>query len=47
MIFYLTNQHVSFKINNQKCVHYNRIGFYMIIFDGQVQLAEKSNVALN
>lgn len=38
--FYLTNQHVEFSISDRAIVPYNGKSYYMIIFDGQVQLAE-------
>lgn len=38
--FYLTNQHVEFNISDRKCVQYKGEWYYIIIFDGQVQLAE-------
>ena len=38
--FYLTNQHAEFSISDKPIVTYQGKNFYMIIFDGQVQLAE-------
>ena len=38
--FYLTNQKVEFSISDRQFVPYNGKQYYMIIFDGQVQLAE-------
>ena len=38
--FYLTNQRVEFSISDRAIVKYNGKWYYMIIFDGQVQLAE-------
>lgn len=38
--FYLTNQHVEFDISDRPFYTYNGKTYYMIIFDGQVQLAE-------
>lgn len=38
--FYLNNQHVEFDISDRPIVPYNGRIYYMIIFDGQVQLAE-------
>lgn len=40
--FYLTNQHVEFNISDRPLVQYNGKSFYIIIFDGQIQLAEAS-----
>ena len=46
--FYLTNQYVEFNISDRKCAHYNDKWYYIIIFDGQVQLAEprENNIRL-
>lgn len=38
--FYLTNQKVEFSISDRKLVQYKGKLYYMILFDGQVQLAE-------
>lgn len=38
--FYLTKQHVEFNISDRKCAKYNGKWYYIIIFDGQIQLAE-------
>ncbi len=38
--FYLTNQRVEFSISDRAIVKYDGKWYYMIIFDGQVQLAE-------
>ena len=38
--FYLTNQHVEFSISDLPFYPYNGKKYYMIIFDGQIQLAE-------
>lgn len=38
--FYLTNQYVEFSISDRKCVSYKGKWYYIIIVDGQVQLAE-------
>ena len=38
--FYLTNQHVEFNISDRRCWPYKGKEYYMIIFDGQIQLAE-------
>ena len=38
--FYLTNQHVEFNISDRRFWPYKGKLYYMIIFDGQVQLAE-------
>lgn len=38
--FYLTNQHVEFSISDRPCAKYNGKNYYIIIFDGQLQLAE-------
>lgn len=39
--FYLTNQHVEFNISDRACVYYKGKWYYIIIFDGQTQLAEE------
>lgn len=41
--FYLTNQYVEFNISDRKCAYYNGKWYYVIIFDGQIQLAEDRN----
>ncbi len=41
--FYLTNQRVELSISDRQFVPYNGKQYYMIIFDGQVQLAEPVN----
>lgn len=38
--FYLTNQHVEFNISDRPIVTYQGKNYYLIIFDGQLQLAE-------
>lgn len=38
--FYLTKQHVEFNVSDRPIVPYNGKRYYMIIFDGQIQLAE-------
>ena len=38
--FYLTNQYVEFNISDRMCASYGGKQYYIIIFDGQVQLAE-------
>lgn len=38
--FYLKNQHVEFNISDRNCAQYKGRWYYIIIFDGQVQLAE-------
>ena len=41
--FYLTNQHVYFSISDSPCERYNGKMYYIIIIDGQIQLAEAVN----
>ena len=38
--FYLTKQYVEFSISDRKFLYYNGKFYYVIIFDGQIQLAE-------
>ena len=38
--FYLTNQHVEFNISDRSIHQYQGKSYYVIIFDGQIQLAE-------
>jgi hypothetical protein len=38
--FYLTNQHVEFNISDRPIHQYQGKSYYVIIFDGQIQLAE-------
>ena len=41
--FYLTKQHVDFSISDRKIATYQGKQYYVIILDGQIQLAEPLN----